>query len=100
MEGAWSEAIIMNKKNISESDTRANFINPKLADSHWESIHIVREYYCTEGRKPLGNKRGKRLFLDYLLKFNNTNLLLYWSFFKIYKTWCFTSKFNNKQKCY
>ena len=61
---------------ISESDTRANFIDPKLADSQWESIHIVREYYFTDGRKLLGNKRGKRLFLDYLLKFNNKNLAI------------------------
>ncbi len=62
--------------NISESDTRANFIDPKLVESNWEAIHIVREYYFTDGRKLLGNKRGKRLFLDYLLKFNNTNLAL------------------------
>jgi len=53
---------------ISESDTRANFINPKLVDSQWEPIHIVREYYFTDGRELLGNKREKRLFLDYLLK--------------------------------
>jgi type I restriction enzyme R subunit len=63
-------------KHISESDTRANFIDPKLVDSQWEAIHIVREYYFTDGRKLLGNKRGKRLFLDYLLKFNNTNLAI------------------------
>ncbi|MBF8149262.1 DEAD/DEAH box helicase family protein [Winogradskyella sp. F6397] len=63
-------------KQISESDTRANFIDPKLVDSKWEAIHIVREYYFTDGRKLLGNKRGKRLFLDYLLKYNNTNLAI------------------------
>lgn len=63
-------------KHISESDTRANFIDPKLKDSQWEAIHIVREYYFTDGRKLLGNKRGKKLFLDYLLKFNNTNLAI------------------------
>ena len=63
-------------KHISESDTRANFIDPKLAKSQWEAIHIIREYYFTDGRKLIGNKRGKRLFLDYLLKFNNTNLAI------------------------
>ena len=63
-------------KHISESDTRANFIDPKLVDSQWEAMHIVREYYFTDGRKLLGNKRGKRLFLDYLLKYNNTNLAI------------------------
>ena len=61
---------------LSESDTRANFIDPKLVDSEWEAMHIVREYYFTDGRKLLGNKRGKRLFLDYLLKFNNVNLAI------------------------
>lgn len=63
-------------KRISESDTRANFIDPKLVKSQWESTNIIREYYFTDGRKLLGNKRGKRLFLDYLLKFNNTNLAI------------------------
>ncbi|TGV03391.1 EcoAI/FtnUII family type I restriction enzme subunit R [Flavivirga rizhaonensis] len=63
-------------RNISESDTRANFIDPKLVDSQWESIYVIREYYFTDGRKLLGNKRGKRLFLDYLLKYNNTNLAI------------------------
>lgn len=63
-------------RNISEADTRANYIDPKLIESDWTSDNIVREYYFTDGRKLLGNKRGKRLFLDYLLKFNNINLAL------------------------
>ena len=66
----------MDRIPLSESDTRANFIDPKLVESQWEAIHIIREYYFTDGRKLLGNKRGKRLFLDYLLKFNNTNLAI------------------------
>lgn len=61
-------------KNISEADTRANYIDPKLIESDWTSENIEREYYFTDGRKLLGNKRGKRLFLDYLLKFNNISL--------------------------
>ena len=63
-------------KHLSESDTRANFIDPKLKDSNWEAINIVREHYFTDGRKLIGDKRGKRLFLDYLLKYNNTNLAI------------------------
>ena len=63
-------------KNISEADTRANYIDPKLIESDWASDNIEREYYFTDGRKLLGNKRGKRLFIDYLLKFNNINLAL------------------------
>lgn len=39
----------MKKKNLSESDTRADFIGPKLIDSQWEAIPIVREYYFTIG---------------------------------------------------
>ncbi|SDL36249.1 type I restriction enzyme, R subunit [Salinimicrobium catena] len=61
---------------ISEADTRANFIDPKLAASDWGSDKIEREYYFTDGRKLVGNRRGKRLFLDYLLKYNNTNLAI------------------------
>ena len=61
-------------RNISEADTRANYIDPKLIESDWTSDNIEREYYFTDGRKLLGDKRGKRLFLDYLLKFNNINL--------------------------
>lgn len=63
-------------KNISEADTRANFIDPKLRESDWSSENIEREFYFTDGRKLLGNRRGKRLFLDYLLKFNNTALAI------------------------
>ncbi|MCB0651560.1 MAG: DEAD/DEAH box helicase family protein [Saprospiraceae bacterium] len=64
------------RRNISEADTRANYIDPKLIESDWTSDNIEREYYFTDGRKLIGNKRGKRLFLDYLLKFNNTNLAI------------------------
>jgi type I restriction enzyme R subunit len=63
-------------KHISEADTRANYIDPKLIESEWTSDSVQREYYFTDGRKLIGNKRGKRLFLDYLLKFNNINLAL------------------------
>ncbi len=63
-------------RNISEADTRANYIDPKLIESDWTSDNIQREYYFTDGRKLIGNKRGKRLFLDYLLRFNSINLAL------------------------
>lgn len=62
--------------NYSEADTRANFIDPKLAEQGWEAQHIKREYYFTAGRKLVGNKRGKRLFADYLLRYNNVKLAL------------------------
>ncbi|HLS30098.1 MAG TPA: DEAD/DEAH box helicase family protein [Flavobacteriaceae bacterium] len=63
-------------KNYSESDTRANFIDPALAEQKWEASHIKREYYFTDGRKLIGNKRGKRLFVDYLLRYNNVKLAI------------------------
>ncbi len=63
-------------RHISEADTRANYIDPKLAESDWASENIIREYYFTDGRKLLGNKRGKKLFVDYLLKFNNSALAM------------------------
>jgi len=64
------------KNTHSESDTRAIYIDPQLKNSGWKNEHIVREYYFTDGRKLFGNTRGKRLFLDYLLKFNNMNLAI------------------------
>lgn len=60
----------------SEADTRANFIDPKLIASDWTAEHIIREYYFTDGRKLLGNLRGKRLFVDYYLHYNNVGLAL------------------------
>lgn len=58
----------------SESDTRANFIDPLLNECGWKPENIQREYYFTDGRKILNNKRGRRKFVDYLLKHRNVNL--------------------------
>jgi len=62
--------------SYSETDTRINLIDPKLYDSGWSNNFIVREYYFTDGRKLIGNKRGKRYFVDYLLTYKNTNLAI------------------------
>ncbi len=53
----------------SESDTRANYIDVALKNNFWKNDNIVREYYFTDWRKWLNNKRWKRKFADYLLKF-------------------------------
>ncbi|NQY10286.1 MAG: DEAD/DEAH box helicase family protein [Flavobacteriales bacterium] len=66
----------MKERNISEADTRANYIDPKLVESDWTAENIEREYYFTDGRKLLGNKRGKKLFVDYMLKYNNCTLAM------------------------
>lgn len=60
----------------SESDTRVKLIDPKIKESNWTENNIVREYYFTDGRKLIGNKRGKRYFVDYLLTYKNTNLAI------------------------
>ena len=60
----------------SESDTRVKLIDPKIKESNWSENNIVREYYFTDGRKLIGNKRGKRYFVDYLLTYKNTNLAI------------------------
>lgn len=61
---------------FSESDTRSKLIDPKIKESGWGESHIVREYYFTDGRKLIGNKRGKQYFVDYLLAYKNTNLAI------------------------
>ena len=63
-------------RRLSETDTRANYIDPQLKNNGWGVENIVREYYFTDGRKLFGDSRGKRLFLDYLLKYNNTNIAI------------------------
>ena len=60
----------------SEADTKAKLITPQLVSNGWSENRIVREYYFTDGRKLIGNKRGKRYFVDYLLTYKNTNLAI------------------------
>ena len=60
----------------SEADTRANYIDPALASSGWQSSRIVREYYFTDGRKLAGGQRGARCFVDYLLRSSNRHLAI------------------------
>ncbi len=60
----------------SESDTRANFIDPALSRSGWTAQNIVREHYFTDGRKMTGGIRGKRCFVDYLLHKDNHYLAI------------------------
>ncbi|EAL4710910.1 DEAD/DEAH box helicase [Campylobacter lari] len=66
----------MELKHFSEDDTRAKLIDVKLHASSWSEENIIRNYYFTDGRKLIGNKRGERKFADYLLKFQNNNLAI------------------------
>jgi type I restriction enzyme R subunit len=61
---------------LSEADTKANFIDPALVSSGWESRQITREYYFTDGGKLAGNQRGTRCFVDYLLHSENQHLAI------------------------
>ena len=61
---------------LSEADTKAKMITPQLKADGWSENLIVREYFFTDGRKLIGNKRGKRYFVDYLLSYQNTNLAI------------------------
>ncbi len=54
--------------NLNETVTRAKLIDPKLKERIWDENFIVRKYYYTDGRKLLGNKCGKKNYIDYLLK--------------------------------
>ena len=60
----------------SEADTRANYINPALASTGWQSSQVVREYYFTDGRKLAGGQRGTRCFVDYLLHSDSRHLAI------------------------
>lgn len=62
--------------NYSESDTRAKYIDPSLKASNWEEINIIREYYFTDWRKVLWDKRWKRKFADYILTFKWVKLAI------------------------
>jgi len=62
--------------SYSEADTKAKFITPQLKEDGWSENYLRREYYFTDGRKLIGNKRGKRYFVDYLLNYKNTNLAI------------------------
>jgi type I restriction enzyme, R subunit len=66
----------LDKRYYTESDTRANFIDPLLAQCGWCIEHIHREYYYTDGRKILGNKRGTPKKVDYLLQNKNVHLAI------------------------
>ena len=62
--------------SYSESDTRANYIDPQLKNSGWEANNIRREYSFTDWRKLLNNKRWAQKFADYLLKYKWVNLAI------------------------
>lgn len=61
---------------VTEADTRANYIDPKLSQVGWNELpaRILREQYFTDGRIQIGGERGNRKFADYLLVYNNKKI--------------------------
>src|SRR6202051_2887783 len=62
---------------MNEAETRAEHIDPALAESGWgvvEGSRIRREYPITLGRIEGHGKRGKALTADYVLEYRNTKL--------------------------
>jgi type I site-specific restriction endonuclease len=65
----------MNNNNIiTEADTRAELIDPKLIESGWKNsdkIRIAREYSISAGRIIDSKNRGQKLSADYALIYKN-----------------------------
>ena len=62
---------------MNESETRAEHIDPALAEAGWgviEGSRIRREYPITLGRLEGQGRRGKALTADYVLVYRNTKL--------------------------
>jgi len=59
---------------MNESETRAEYIDPKLKESGWgevEGSKVLREFRITDGRIQTGGVRGKPEIADYILVYKN-----------------------------
>ena len=62
---------------MNESETRAEYIDPKLKASGWGEIEgskILREFRITEGRIQVGGTRSKPEIADYILVYKNQKI--------------------------
>ncbi|RJR27908.1 DEAD/DEAH box helicase [candidate division WWE3 bacterium] len=62
---------------FNESETRAEYIDPKLTESGWgivEDTKILREHRFTEGRIQVGGTRAKPEIADYILVYKTRKL--------------------------
>jgi type I restriction enzyme R subunit len=59
---------------LTESDTRAQYIDPALAQSGWEGHLVRREFQITAGRIIGAGKRAEPSIADYLLEFKGKRL--------------------------
>ena len=59
---------------MNESETRAEYIDPKLKASGWgevEESKVLREFRITDGRIQVGGARSKPGNADYILVFKS-----------------------------
>ena len=59
---------------LTESDTRAQYIDPALANSGWESHLVSREFQITAGRIIGAGKRAEPSIADYLLEYKGKRM--------------------------
>jgi type I restriction enzyme R subunit len=59
---------------LTESDTRAQYIDPALANSGWEGHLVRREFQITAGRIIGAGKRTEPSIADYLLEYKGKRL--------------------------
>ncbi|MCG2790086.1 MAG: DEAD/DEAH box helicase family protein, partial [Actinomycetia bacterium] len=62
---------------MNESETRAEYIDPKIKASGWgetEGSKVLREFRITEGRIQVGGTRAKPEVADYILVYKNQKL--------------------------
>ncbi|KKR08513.1 MAG: Type I restriction system, subunit R [Parcubacteria group bacterium GW2011_GWC2_39_14] len=62
---------------MNESETRAEYIDPKLKASGWgevEGSKVLREFRITDGRIQTGGLRGKPEIADYILVYKNCKI--------------------------
>ena len=59
---------------LTESDTRAQFIDPALAESGWVGHLVRREFQITAGRIIGGGKRAEPSIADYVLEYKGKRL--------------------------
>lgn len=62
---------------MNESETRAEYIDPKLKASGWgevEGSKVLREHQITDGRIQAGGERGKPEIADYVLVYKNRKI--------------------------
>jgi type I restriction enzyme R subunit len=62
---------------MNESETRAEYIDPKLKISGWGEVgdsKVLREFHITDGRIQTGGLRGKPEIADYILVYKNRKI--------------------------